>query len=244
MSLKNEGKRTRTYRVIVSEIQELIKQGGLAPGDQLLPERQLAEKLGVSRPTLREALTALEAMGIIEVSPGGGAYVKEVNLDAVVQSLAMTMAKEQQDIYHLVELRRILEIQTVRLAAVRAQETDLFRIRENAVQMQRDVEAGRPADESDVSFHFHIADAAQNPMITNVMTMLAGLMREAYGPSRKKLLGDHDKAQLFCDQHRRIYQAIRDRDPDAAERAMTEHFQSIEEILFGLQKANGPGKAN
>jgi len=128
-----------------------------------------------------------------------------------------------------------------RLAAVRARETDLYRIRESAVQMQKDVEAGRPADESDVSFHFHIADAAQNPMVTNVMTMISGLMKEAYGPSRRKLLGPQEKAQLFCSQHFRIYEAIRDRDPDRAEQAMAEHFQAIEEILFLPGKDLEPG---
>ncbi len=70
-------KRTRLYRDIVAQIRQLIQDGSLAPGDQLLPERQLAEKLGVSRSALREALTALDSMGMIDITPGGGAYIKK-----------------------------------------------------------------------------------------------------------------------------------------------------------------------
>ena len=82
-------KRHRLYKDIISQIRQLIQDGTLKPGDQLLPERKLAEKLGVSRTAIREALTALDSMGFIEITPGGGSYVKEIDIENVIEPLAL-----------------------------------------------------------------------------------------------------------------------------------------------------------
>ena len=222
-------KRTRLYRDIVAQIKQLIQEGSLAPGDQLLPERQLAEKLGVSRSALREALSALDSMGLIEITPGGGAYIKKVSVESMVEPLASIMLKEKENVLELLEARKILEVETVKLAAERASKSDLYQIREAAIEMYNDVTNNRDADESDINFHLAIARATQNSVLVNIMTMLSGVMKEAYGPTRKELL--QGPIKTWCDQNFEIYEAIKNKDTELAARLIEDHLQhAINEI--------------
>ncbi|MEW6661911.1 MAG: FadR/GntR family transcriptional regulator [Bacillota bacterium] len=230
MEIRRE-KKTRLYKTIVKQIQQSIKDGVLAPGDQLLPERQLAEMLGVSRSAVREALTALESMGLLEITPGGGAYVKEANIEHVLDPIATIVMKEKEYVYHLLEARKILEIESIKLATERATKTDLYKIKDAAEEMQAAVLQGNSADEGDINFHLNIVEATHNPVLISFMTMLSGLMKEAYGPSRKKLLRDTEKAKVFCQQNFNIYQAIANRDALTAQRLMDEHLTMAEAEL-------------
>ena len=216
-------KRTRLYRSIVAQIKQLIQEGSLSPGDQLLPERQLAEKLGVSRSALREALSALDSMGLIEITPGGGAYIKKVGVESMVEPLASIMLKEKENVLDLLEARKILEVGIVKLAAERASKSDLYQIREAAIEMYNDVANNRDADESDINFHLAIARTTQNSVLFNIMTMLSGLMKEAYAPSRKELLKGPIKT--WCDQNFEIYEAIKNNDAKQAAKLIEDHLQ-------------------
>jgi GntR family transcriptional repressor for pyruvate dehydrogenase complex len=228
--LKSKRKHIRSYRVIVEEIRKLIREGQLSPGDHLLPERQLAEKLQVSRPTLREALTALESIGLVEITRNG-AKISETNMEDLVEPLALSIVRERDNVFHLLELRKIIEIQMVRLAAERATDIDLLRLREINLTMRHDIESKMPNDDSDVAFHLAIAASTRNPLITDVMTMISGLMRDCYGPSRKKLVSDPGRARLYVRQHLDIYEAIAAGDPDLAEEMMKDHFFSVDQDL-------------
>jgi len=228
-------KRTRLYEGIMEQIQQLIRDKVLSPGDQLLPERQLAEKLGVSRTAIREALTALASKGLIEITPGGGAYVKEVSIESLIEPLATIMLQEQESVHHLLEVRKILEKEIVKLAAEKATSTDLFRIRETAIAMQQDVEQGFNADEADVKFHLAIAQASQNPILHNIMSMLSGLMTEAYGPSRKQLLENKEDAKMWVEQNFQIYEAIKNNDSEKAADLMYQHIATAESSLRKLE---------
>ena len=221
-------KRTRLYRDIVAQIRQLIQEGSLAPGDQLLPERQLSEKLGVSRSALREALTALDSMGFIEITPGGGAYIKKVSMDSMVEPLAAIMLKEKENVYELLEARIIVEVEIVKLAAKRASKSDLYRIREAAEEMQNDVNNNRDSAEADFKFHLALARASQNTILFNIMTMLSGFMKEDYVPSRMELLKDPEQNQIWCEQNFKIYEAIKNKDPELASGIIREHLKMAE----------------
>ncbi|WP_347489968.1 FadR/GntR family transcriptional regulator [Desulfoscipio sp. XC116] len=239
MDIKRK-KRTRLYREIVLQIKQLIQEGSLAPGDQLLPERQLAEKLGVSRSALREALSALDSMGLIEITPGGGAYIRKIGVESVIEPLAGIMLKEKESVFDLLEARKILEVEIVKLAAERASKSDLYQIREAATDMYNDVQNNRNADESDVNFHLSIAQATQNSVLYDIMVMLSGLMKEAYGPSRRELLKGPIK--IWCEQNFQMYEAIKNKDPKAAAQIIKEHLQIAEDELKRLmhvQENNG-----
>lgn len=226
-------KRTRLYERVVEQIQNMIKDGFLAPGDQLLPERQLAEKLEVSRSAVREALSALSRMGLIEITPGSGAYVKEASIDSIIEPLATIMLRETKNVFHLLEARRILETGIVRVAAMRAAATDLFIIRDAVMDIRQDVEFPKDPDEADLDFHMAIANATGNPILNSMMSMIAGMLREAYGPSRKKLICKD--GNIWYHHHLEIYNAIAAKDPDKAAGAMEKHLQTA---IADLKKIN------
>ncbi|WP_027365352.1 FadR/GntR family transcriptional regulator [Desulfotruncus alcoholivorax] len=215
-------KRTRLYERVVEQIQDLIKNGTLAPGDQLLPERQLAEKLEVSRSAVREALSALSQMGLIEITPGSGAYVKKADIQSLIEPLAAIMLRETRNVFHLLEARRILETGIVKVAALRASTTDLLIIRDAVNNIRQDVENSKDTDEADLDFHIAIANSTKNHILVNIMTMVSGLMREAYGPSRKKLI--YKGKNIWYDQHLEIYEALVRKDPEKAAEAMERHL--------------------
>src|SRR6056297_3128640 len=114
-------KKIRLYESIVKQIQHLINEGDLIPGQRLPPERELSEELGVSRTSIREALRALETMGYLEskVGVGGGTYVKEVTFSNIVSPFSATLLQNDDFIVELLEVRLVLEIEVARLAATR-----------------------------------------------------------------------------------------------------------------------------
>src|SRR5436309_10784442 len=113
-------KSTRIYEEIVRQVKQLIAEGRLKSGDRLPPERELAEKFVVSRTSVREALRALESLGLIEIRPGEGTFVRQVPLDALVGPLALVMTSQREAIGELFEARRVLEPAIAALAAGRA----------------------------------------------------------------------------------------------------------------------------
>jgi GntR family transcriptional regulator, transcriptional repressor for pyruvate dehydrogenase complex len=227
-------KRERVYEQIVEQIQQLIRDKVLSPGDQLLPERQLADKLGVSRAALREALTVLVSRGLIEITPGGGAYVRESSIEDLVDPLASVMLKERQSVYDLLEARYILEIGAARLAAQRAEKSDLYEIHEAALESNEVMRRGHVADQEDVDFHMAIARAAHNPVLINMMTMISSLLREMYGPSTRRLLEDPEQIEVYAAQNLAIYEALAASDADLAGRLMSEHLGSASDKLHGI----------
>lgn len=218
-------KRTRLYEEVVEQIRKLILEGTLAPGDQLLPERQLAEKLGVSRSAVREALTSLVSLGLLEITPGSGAYVKKIKIDDLIDPLASVMLKEINDIFDILEARQVLETGAARLAARRAERTDLYEMHEFLRDMENDINEGRDSDESDSQFHFSVVRASHNSVIINLMTVLMGLMKEYYGPSRKKLVESRQFREMWAQQHTEIYEAIKKGDPESATDAVAKHLE-------------------
>nr|WP_274377520.1 FadR/GntR family transcriptional regulator [Desulfotruncus arcticus] len=208
---------------MVKQIKQLIREGSLAPGDQLLPERQLSEKLGVSRSAVREALCVLDSMGLVEITPGGGACIKKIGVESIVGPLASIMLKEKETVLDLLEALKIIEVGMIKLAAERASKSDLYQIREAAIEVYNDVANNRDDDETDVNFHLAIARATQNSVLFNIMTMLSGLMKEAYGLSRKELLQGPIKICYY--QNFEIYEAIKNNDAELAAKLIEDHLQ-------------------
>ncbi|MHB1419843.1 MAG: FadR/GntR family transcriptional regulator [Bacillota bacterium] len=222
-------RKSRLYEDVVNHITQLIRTGVLASGDQLAPERQLAEMFGVSRAAIREALTALASKGLIEISPGVGACITQPKMEDMIEALAAVVLKEESSVLDLLEVRKLLEPQVAGLAAERAESQDLKRIRECALRVQDEITAGLASDDSDTSFHIAVADAAHNRVLSDIMGMLSGLMIEAYGPIRKKLVAHADDAGRSIQHHHMVYEAIAQRDKDKAEAAMRLLLETVEE---------------
>lgn len=212
----------------------MLTAGDLKPGDKLPSERDMADSLGISRASVREALTTLEAIGILEIKPGEGTFVKQTNDAETFAPLALVLTVERNPEAQMMEVRRVLETEMAVLAAQRATSENLKKIEELLDQMKA-AETIRDAVDADLRFHFAIAEATQNTILLRLMNTIADLMHHSLRSSREKLYSDHPTGQRILKEHDAILQAIRNHDQEAARCAMLEHINNIE---TGIAKAN------
>jgi GntR family transcriptional repressor for pyruvate dehydrogenase complex len=228
----------KIYEEIVDQIRELIARGELKPGQKLPSEREMSESMGVSRASVREALTAMEAIGILDIRPGEGTFVKETSSLETFKPLAFVLAVEKNPGQQMMEVRRVLESESAALAALRADEEHLIKIRHILDQMKS---AGNTqlGVEYDLKFHFAIAEATQNSILLRIMNTVADLMHHTFRLDREKLLS-RNSHQIYS-EHEAIYQAIKERTPQIAREKMIEHINNIEkgmEHSFELEGEN------
>ncbi|NUR86399.1 MAG: FadR family transcriptional regulator [Nonomuraea sp.] len=200
----------RRYEAVVRQILALIGGGEIPPGTQLPAERDLAERLGVSRNVLREAFRVLEARGIVRSRQGGGRYVRAENLSPALSPDGVVLQLEQAVIADILEARELLETRVVRLAAVRA-------TAEQALALAAMDGGGW---EDNVRFHTAVAAATGNFMLERLVRLQLDLLRDV----RQR---DHYSAGTAADllaEHRAIAEAIAAGDPDAAEAAVRRHL--------------------
>jgi GntR family transcriptional repressor for pyruvate dehydrogenase complex len=219
-------KTSRLYEQIVQQVEESILKGQLKPGDQLPAERDLAQRFGVSRTAVREAVKALREKGLVEAYTGRGTFVTNGKSQAMRQSLDLIIKISQQEgSLHLAELRRILEPEIAALAAPRIEEQLLSTMREAVAAMDRNVDDREAYIEADLDFHLALAEAADNPLILALIDSIVGLLRE----QRSRIFevdGGPGRGQFH---HKRILKAIERRDPDAAREAMRDHLEQVRE---------------
>lgn len=217
---------SRLYEQIVQQIEESVLNGSLKPGDQLPAERELAQRLGVSRTAVREAVKALREKGLVEAYSGRGTFITDGTTHAARQSFdLMVKIGQQEGSSHLAELRLILEPGIAAIAAVRGEQEHLAAMREAVAVMdgsQKDPEA---YIEADLDFHLALAEAAANPLILSLIDSIVGLLRE----QRIKIFnvqGGPERGQLH---HKRILEAMERRDPEMARAAMAAHLEQVRE---------------
>src|SRR5438132_10883587 len=146
-------KSTRIYEEIVRQIKGLISEGRLKSGDQLPAERDLAEKFLVRRTSVREALRALESVGLIEIRPGEGTFVREISVDALVEPLALVMLSQREALGELFEARRLIEPAIAELAATRATPEEIQEMERILEEQAKEVGRGRTGLAQDAQFH-------------------------------------------------------------------------------------------
>lgn len=231
---------SRLYEQIVQQIEDSIIKGALKPGDQLPAERELAQRFGVSRTAVREAVKALREKGLVEAYSGRGTFITDGTTQAVRQSLDLMVKIGQPDgSSHLAEVRAILEPEIAGLAATRIQDPELATMREAVAMMDR---AGNDPDayiEADLDFHLALAEGAGNPLILSLLDSIVGLLRE----QRLKIFkvpGGPDRGQVH---HKKILEAVERRDPDRARDAMRAHLTQVREDSQSPNK-RAPGKTN
>ena len=222
-------KSTRIYEEIVRQVKQLIAEGRLKTGDRLPPERELAEKFVVSRTSVREALRALESLGLIEIRPGEGTFVREVSVDALVGPLALMMTSQREAIGELFEARRVLEPAIAALAASRATPDEVQEMERILESQAREVAAGRTGLAEDAAFHTAIGAAAHNHAITRIVHAIMDLLTQ----SREDSLNTPGRPTRSHQDHRRVLQAIAKRNPSAARQAMLDHLVAVEGLVLG-----------
>lgn len=217
---------SRLYEQIVQQIEESIVKGSLKPGDQLPAERELAQRFGVSRTAVREAVKALREKGLVEAYSGRGTFITDGTTQAVRQSLdLMVKIGQPEGSTHLAEVRAILEPEIAALAATRIQEPELTTMREAVGAMDRAQQDPDTYIEADLDFHLALAEGAANPLILSLLDSIVGLLRE----QRLKIFrvpGGPERGQFH---HKRILDAIERHDANEARKSMRAHLDQVRE---------------
>jgi GntR family transcriptional regulator, transcriptional repressor for pyruvate dehydrogenase complex len=215
---------SRLYEQIVQQIEDSVLNGSLKPGDQLPAERDLAQRLGVSRTAVREAVKALREKGLVEAYSGRGTFITDGTSQAARQSFdLMVKIGQQEGAPHLAELRLILEPGIAALAAARIQEPELVAMREAVAVMDRAQRDPGAFIEADLDFHLALAEAAANPLILSLIDSIVGLLRE----QRIKIFNVEGGPQRGQLHHKRILEAVERRDPEMARSAMRAHLEQV-----------------
>lgn len=221
-------RRTRLFEGVAQQIQRLIVDGALKPGDKLPPERELAARFAVSRGSVRDAIRTLELVGLVVPRQGEGTVVADVSPEAVVMPIASVLGRKRELIAELLDIRKMIEPALAARAAVHATPEEIARLEDLLRRQREKIVRGEPAVEEDTEFHYVIALAAKNGVVRRVIDVLMRLLRE----TRARSLQTHGRPQRSLAGHKRILEAIKRRDPEAAERAVRQHVEQIEEIVL------------
>lgn len=221
-------RKTKVYEKVVQQIQRLIRDGLLKPGDKLPPERELVEMFQVSRSSLRDAIRALELMGLVEARQGEGTVVRKPSSDSLINPIAAMLLQERELVSELLEFRAMIEPALARRAATYVSAEDLKHLKNILRRQKEKVDRRELAIEEDSEFHYAIAKIAKNSVVLKVLDTFMDLLRE----SREKSLQVEGRLQRSLAGHRQILQAIERHDPSAAETAMRRHIEEIEGLVL------------
>jgi GntR family transcriptional repressor for pyruvate dehydrogenase complex len=206
---------------VAKRLLDHLSAGDIRPGTRLPAERQLAEALGVARSSVRGALSALDVLGIIEIRPGSGSYVREGTSEFLPRAINWGLMLGQRRTQDLVEVRTYLEAVSARLAAERATDEDLTLLEEHLRQMRAAGGDAKAFIDADIDFHLEMARIARNSVLSDILHSIRALLQvwmERVSDIEGTVSG------TLC-EHDAILQAVRARDPEGADRAMAEHMR-------------------
>lgn len=225
---------------IVEQIKDLISNGSLKPGNRIPSERDLATMLGVSRPSVREAITVLAAMGFLESRQGGGTFVKVLTEGTITDPLSkLVEEKDPEVLRNLSEVRMGLEGWSAYLAAERANEEDIAELRRLCNIMKREAAKGGWDTEVDSQFHYAITAASHNSLQMHVLKSIHSLFEATIRMTLTEFYQHNGFIQLLLTHHCDIAEAIAARKPDLARQLMMKHLVTVEEKraeLFATQQ--------
>jgi GntR family transcriptional regulator, transcriptional repressor for pyruvate dehydrogenase complex len=220
-------RKDKVYEGVARQIERLILKK-LQPGDKLPSERELAETIGVSRSSIRDAIRSLELMGMVEPRQGAGTIVREISSDSLVNPLANALKRKEELIGELLDFRKMLEPPLAARAATRASSDEISEMQEILERQEQKLRGGDSTIAEDSEFHYAIALASGNSVVLKVLDTLMDLLRDL----RKRSLQVEGRQQKSLAGHRRILLAIERHDARAARAAMWQHIKEIEAIVF------------
>ena len=209
---------------IIRQIKELVSSGYLKPGDRLPPERKLAEKIGVSRSHIREAIRKLEFYGIVKTLPQSGTFVSSIGIVALEGLMTDVLKLEQSDFASLVETRVILEVEAARLAAERRTAQDLEAIQQAMQAFEQTVKSNISGVTEDLNFHFKIAEASHNTVLKSLMKVI---LPDIVSSFTKLKVCDQGARFKALEEHQEILRYIKEKNASAASNAMNNHLHDV-----------------
>jgi GntR family transcriptional repressor for pyruvate dehydrogenase complex len=211
---------------VLEQLRELIFRSEFKPGQQIPPERELAEALKVSRTSVRDAIGKLVAMGLLEQHQGQGTFVRMPE-PTDKHPLAVAMETQNASLEDLLEVRMGLECNAASLAAVRAEESDLEFLEKSVDDMRKEVQAGRLGTEADVAFHMAVTYATKNPLQVYLMRSFYDYLFVGIKENLAYLYEDPANIEKIIEQHTTVFKAIQEHDPDRAFDTMRRHIDFV-----------------
>ena len=214
---------------VVDQITHVIASGQLSPGDRLPSERELADRFGLSRMTVRDALRVLESRGLIAIKVGasGGAFVREPNLDLFTESLTTVIQSQKADYMELAEARKIVEMAVVELAAKRATRADIKAMKAAVEEGKLALEEERPMTEASVAFHAALGRASGN----FILNLMMESFRAFFSDALDHILPDGARSPKGVKEHEIIAEAVAEGDTERAMEIMNRHLQRFEKMV-------------
>lgn len=221
---------------VVRQIELLVLRGILRPGERLPSERDLSEKLGVSRPSLREAIADLQQSGLLAARAGSGIFIADVLGSAFSPALIRLFASHDEAVFDYLAFRRDMEGLAAERAARLASDTDLAVIDAIFEKMEAADGSGKGAD-LDAEFHTAIIEASHNVVMLHMMRAMYELLREGVFYNRQMMFAQNITRDMLLDQHRAMNAALQARDPSAARHAVEAHLDYVAKAYKDQRKA-------
>jgi GntR family transcriptional repressor for pyruvate dehydrogenase complex len=228
-------RRRKLYEEVAGRLEAMIHEGHYSPGDQLPSERELMKQFGVGRPAVREALFALQKMGLVAVNSGERARVTQPTPKVVFESLAGAarhLLSAPDGVRHFQEARLFFEVGLARYAAQHATDADLDQLRQALDANRQALDNLYAFERTDVAFHYVLALIPQNPIFTAIHEAIVAWLTE----QRSTTLRTPGQKFIACRAHEKIYEGIASRDPDRAERVMRAHQDQVTEAYWHAQE--------
>ena len=224
---------------VVRQVEELILRGILQPGKRLPSERELAERLGVSRPSLRDAIVQLQERGLLSTKAGAGIFVSQELGAAFSPALADLFARHDEAAIDYISFRRDMEGLAAERAARLGSDTDMAVISAIFAKMEQGHDAQSPQDDAalDAQFHMAIVEASHNVVMLHMMRSMYDLLRSGVFYNRQIMFKQQTKRADLMEQHRAIHDALIARNANAARTAVETHLDYVERALMDQQRA-------
>ena len=224
----------KVQNTIISKIRDLINYKNLEPGDKLPSERMLSEKFGVSRSNVRETINKLEFYGILKSIPQSGTFISNIGAVAINGMVDDILRLDSPDFKSLVETRILLELKTVRLAALRRSEEDLVNIKEALDAYKEKALKGEDAVQEDLLFHLAIAKASGN---TTMNIFMLTITPQIIIDFEKYHVCDKNQTKLAIREHSDIFEAIKAQNASLAKQKMKDHFSVLYQYCYNIKSA-------
>lgn len=222
----------KMYEKIADALMAMIRSGELKPGDRVAPVGDLAAQFGVGRSAVREALSALRAMGLIDMRQGEGTYIRSFSPETFSKYLSTGILMEERDIDDLLDVRELLESEAARRAATSNNSVliqEIFKALDSMKEVKEDASLG---EEADLAFHLAVARASGNRLLAQLMASVSEAIAELMRETRRIWIYSQDSAiKKMYQEHRMIVDAIAEGVPDRAGQAMLDHLASVRQII-------------
>ncbi|AKC61821.1 FadR/GntR family transcriptional regulator [Clostridium sporogenes] len=223
-------KNAKVYEQVIEQIKIMIVSGNLQKGDKLPSERELVDQLKVSRTSIREALRALEIVGLIKCKQGEGNFIRDNFDNSLFEPLSLVFMLEKSNKEDIIEVRGIIEVEATALAAKRITKEQLKKL-EHIIDEIKNIEDEKLLAKLDKNFHYEIAQASNNFILLNIINSCSSLIDSLIQNARYKIIKNNVNKEELVNQHEKIYLALKEKDAELASKLMREHLEFSSKFL-------------